>query len=263
LASHPWFEQLKKPVIIAHRGASMDAPENTLAAFELAVEQGADAIELDVKLCATGEPVVIHDGTVDRTTNGTGEVGSLSLSALRELDAGSWFDSQYAGERLPTLGEVFQRVGQDILINVELTNYQRPLDGLAEAVAEVIRDRGMADRVWFSSFNPVSLRRIRRLVPNAPVGLLLARGGPRRLFRVVAGWITRYDAVHPEFSDLNAAYVAEIHAGGRPVFPYTINHAADLRRTAGLGVDGLITDVPALARRTAAAAAGLDTPGAV
>ena len=258
MGPHPWFEKLPKPVVIAHRGASRDAPENTLAAFELAVRQDADAIELDVKLCATGEPVVIHDRTVDRTTNGTGEVGSLSLSALRELDAGSWFDSEYAGERLPTLDEVFRRVGQNIVINVELTNYQNPLDGLPEAVAEVVRKRRMESRVWFSSFNPISLRKIRRLVPDSPVGLLLARGGRKRVVRAIAGWITRYEAVHPEFTDLTTAYVEAIHHGGRPVFPYTINDPEDIRRTLEMGVDGVITDDPTLARRAVRSAADSD-----
>jgi glycerophosphoryl diester phosphodiesterase len=228
----------------------MDAPENTLAAFELAVSQGANAIELDVKLCGSGEPVVIHDRTVDRTTNGTGEVGSLSLSALKALDAGSWFDSEFAGEGVPTLDEVFRRVGQDTLINVELTNYQKLFDRLPEAVAEVVHERRVAGRVWFSSFNPISLRRIRQLLPGTPVGLLLVRGGRRRLMRAFTGALTPYDAVHPEFSDLNQTYVDEIHRSGRAVFPYTINDPDEIRQAFNLGVDGVITDVPVPARRS-------------
>jgi glycerophosphoryl diester phosphodiesterase len=246
--AHLWFQKLPRPAIIAHRGASLNAPENTLAAFALAVQQGADAIELDVKLCATGEPVVIHDRTVDRTTNGTGEVARLSLSALKELDAGSWFDAEFAGERLPTLDEVFRRVGRDTLINVELTNYQRPLDGLPKAVAGVVRDRGLEARVWFSSFNLISLRRIRRLLPDTPGGLLLVRGGERPFIRRVAAWITPYDAVHPEFSDLSEDYIRRIHLEGRPVFTYTVNDPEDIRRTAAMGVDGIFTDDPTVAR---------------
>lgn len=256
--AHLWFQKLSRPAIIAHRGASLDAPENSLAAFELAVKQGADAIELDVMLCATGEPIVIHDPTVNRTTNGTGEVARLSLSALKELDAGSWFDAEFAGERLPTLDEVFRRVGRDILINVELKNYQRPLDGLPGAVAGVVRERGLEARVWFSSFNPIGLRRIRRLLPDSPGGLLLTRGGERPFIRRAAAWITRYDAVHPEFSDLSEDYVRRLHLEGLPVFTYTVNDPGDIRRTAAMGVDGIITDNPTLARRVVRSLADAD-----
>lgn len=244
MASHPWFERLPKPIIIAHRGASLDAPENTIAAFELAAVQGAEAIELDVMVCATGEPVVIHDRKVDRTTNGKGEVGGLSLTDLKALDAGSWFDSQYAGERIPSLDDVFRQLRQDTVINIELKNDHAPLDGLPEAVAAVVRERGCQDRIWFSSFNPIALRKIRRLVPETPAGLLLIRGGWGRIIRMLAGWITRYDAVHPEYTDLTGDTVDAFHARGLPVFPYTINDPADLHRAVLMGVDGVITDDP-------------------
>jgi glycerophosphoryl diester phosphodiesterase len=256
--AHPWFKKLPKTAVIAHRGASKDAPENTLSAFELAVSQGADAIELDVKLCATGEPVVIHDRTVNRTTNGSGEVGSLALARLKELDAGSWFDREFAGEAIPTLDEVFRRVGRRILINVELTNYRQPFDRLPEAVARVVQNREMETRVWFSSFNPISLRRIRRLLPDAPVGLLLVRGGERKFIRRIAGWIARYDAVHPEYSDLHEEYVRRLHQDGMPVFSYTVNDPGDIRRTAAMGADGVITDDPPLARRVIRSLADAD-----
>ncbi|HBY09528.1 MAG TPA: glycerophosphodiester phosphodiesterase, partial [Chloroflexi bacterium] len=119
---------LPRPAIFAHRGASAYAPENTLAAFKLAVDQGADAIELDAKLCADGQIIVIHDQTVERTSNGAGKVADLPLSALQELDAGSWFGLEFKGEPIPTLDEVFEAVGQKIFINIELTNYASPRD---------------------------------------------------------------------------------------------------------------------------------------
>ena len=118
------IESLPQPVIFAHRGAAVYAPENTLAAFELALTQGADAIELDVKLSAEGCAVVIHDDTVDRTTNGAGRVKNLTLADLRSLDAGSAFSEKYSGEKIPLLEEVFEAVGGRALINVELTNYR-------------------------------------------------------------------------------------------------------------------------------------------
>src|SRR5512132_864966 len=120
------LESLPQPVLFAHRGASAHAPENTLAAFELALAHQADAIELDVKLTADGHVVVIHDPTVDRTTGSQGRVKDLSLAQIRALEAGSFFSEKYRGEKIPTLEEVFESLGKRIFINVELTNYNTP-----------------------------------------------------------------------------------------------------------------------------------------
>src|SRR6266496_640164 len=114
------LESLPRPIVFAHRGASAHAPENTIAAFELALAQNADAIELDVKLTADGHVVVIHDSTVDRTTGSRGRVKDLSLAQLRSLDAGSFFSEKYRGEKIPTLEEVLEAVGKRTIINVEL-----------------------------------------------------------------------------------------------------------------------------------------------
>ncbi len=126
---------LRHPTVFAHRGASVYAPENTLPAFQLAVEQGADAIELDAKLCADGHVVVFHDPTVDRTTDGSGRVDELSLADLKRLDADCSPDRNYPGTQVPTLEEVFAAFGRKIFINVELRNYEWPDDALPEAVA--------------------------------------------------------------------------------------------------------------------------------
>ena len=119
------LEALPRPVIFAHRGASAHAPENTIAAFELALAQQADAIELDVKLSSDGYVVVHHDDTVDRTTNGNGRIKDLSLAQLRSLDAGSFFAEKFRGEKIPTLEDVFEAVGKRTFINVELTNSKK------------------------------------------------------------------------------------------------------------------------------------------
>ena len=149
------LDSLPQPVIFAHRGASAHAPENTLAAFELALAQQADALELDVKLSADGHVVVIHDATVDRTTNGHGRVRDLSLADLKKLDAGSFFSQAFAGENIPTLDEVFESFGKRTFINVELTNYSTPGDALVESVCMLVKkhhpdanggDRGSEER---------------------------------------------------------------------------------------------------------------------
>ena len=123
-------ENRSRPLIYAHRGASALAPENTLAAFLLAQRLGADGIELDVMLTADNQLIVIHDDTVDRTTNGHGKVAEMPLAALRDLDAGSYFGEAYRGEKLPTLAEVYEALGGKLRINVELKNYAHPLDAL-------------------------------------------------------------------------------------------------------------------------------------
>ena len=146
-------------LIIGHRGASADAPENTLAAFRRAAENGADGIELDVRLSGDGDVVVIHDATVDRTTNGQGSVASMTVAELQALDAGS-------GEYIPTLDEVFALFGDSFLYNVELKGSGARDRGLEAAVAELITTHNLERQVVVSSFNQFSLRRARRLLPS-------------------------------------------------------------------------------------------------
>lgn len=152
----------KKPLIIAHRGASALAPENTLAAFALALKQGADGIELDVMLTRDKELAVIHDASVDRTTNGNGLVAEMTLADLRKLDAGSKFSPDFAGEPIPTLRQVLELTGSRILVNIELKNYAHPLDALTECVIRLVQELGLSQSVLLSSFN-----RSISAVPNA------------------------------------------------------------------------------------------------
>ena len=143
------FDHLASPIIFAHRGASSYAPENTLAAFELALRQGADAIELDAKLTADGQVVVIHDQTVDRTTAQKGNVHDFTLEQLQKMDAGSHFDIAFRGEPIPSLEQVFETLGQHLYINVELTNYASINDALPEKVAELVKRHNLGQRVLF------------------------------------------------------------------------------------------------------------------
>lgn len=168
---------------VAHQGASAVAPPNTLAAFRKAAELGADGVELDVHLSADGAAVVIHDFTVDRTSDGRGRVADLPLAALKELDAGSWFDPRYASEPIPTLNEVFEAVGRELMINIELKLLPRGGRGLAAEVVSLVKRHGLANRVLISSFNLSALRRVRRLEPQLPLGLLY---GPAPL-----SWLAR------------------------------------------------------------------------
>lgn len=234
-----------KPLVWAHRGACDVAPENTLAAFDAAVVAGADGIELDVTRCATGEVVILHDDTLDRTTNGSGRVEALSFDALRRLDAGSWFAPQFAGERIPTLDEALELAGQRLLVNIEIKSV-RPLasTGIEELVAASVRARGLQERVIISSFNPAILRRMCRLAPELARALLYAPDLPIVLARAwLRPWV-QPRALHPLFSMVDADYMAWARRKGYRVNVWTVNEESDMAALIGLGVDGIITNHP-------------------
>jgi len=240
---------LAHPAVFAHRGASVHAPENTLAAFELALAQGADGIELDVKLSADGRVVVIHDPTVDRTTGAHGLVKDLSLAQLQSLNAGSFFSEKYAGEKIPTLDEVFEAVGKRTFINVELTNYNTPRDHLVETVCMLVKKFGLQERVLFSSFFASNLSQTRSYLPEVPGGLLALGGFLGAWSRSFGFSFGKYQALHPHIKDTTPQQVQRVHRLGRRIHVWTVNAETDIRRLFDWGVDAIITDDPQLAVR--------------
>jgi glycerophosphoryl diester phosphodiesterase len=242
------LSNLPKPAIIAHRGSSAYAPENTLAAFKLALQQGADGIELDAKLTKDGQIAVIHDQTVDRTTPLRGRVKDFSMAELHRMDAGSHFDIAFQGEPIPSLEEVLKAVGQLTFTNIELTNYYAPFDNLPEKTAELVKQLKLSQRVMFSSFSIIALSRIHRLLPDVPVGFLLPSGWRGKFYRSLLGGLVHHESLHPEQSDVSEALVSTTHRKGRKIFVYTVNAEADIQRMATIGVDGFFTDNPLLAR---------------
>ncbi len=233
--------------MIAHRGASMYAPENTIAAFELAVEMGAEAIELDTMLTADDTPIVIHDQYLERATNGSGSVASKTVAEIKLLDAGSMFDPRFAEEKIPTLEEVFSAVGNKILINVELKNYASPFDRLPETVIDLVMKKGLADRVLLSSFNPISLIKAQRASENIRRAALTGDGP--KIVRGVIEVFTNYFALHPEVSLVNQEMVVKHHAAGNRVNVWTVNEESVMMKLLSMGVDGLITDKPDIAKK--------------
>ena len=231
---------LPKPAIIAHRGASAHAPENTLAAFELAREQGADAIELDVKLSVDGIPIIMHDPTVDRTTNGSGTVADLGLDTLQKMDAGG-------GQPIPTLAQVFDAVGRDLFINIELTNYSTRDDDLVDRVVEVVKEHEMQDRVLFSSFLAKNLKRAVELLPRTPRGLLALPTWLGFFARTLGFRSDIYQAIHPGITNVTPKMIDRAHQRGQCVYVWTVNTVEDIARLSAWGVDGIITDDPQLA----------------
>lgn len=241
--------EIPSPVIIAHRGASILAPENTLAAFDLAIKQGAMAVEFDVKLSADRQVIVIHDQTVDRTTDGHGDVRTLSLSALQELDAGRLFQNSYRNVRIPTLEQVFESFGRQLFMNIELTNYATPFDDLVPRVVALVKKFNLEKWILFSSFYPRNLNTALSLLADVPRGLLTFAGWMGWWGRKISYYKSAYYALHPNIKDVDAGLIARAHASGKRVNIWTVNEPDDIKRLIGWGADGIITDDPALANR--------------
>lgn len=234
---------------LAHRGASAYAPANTLAAFRLAEELGADGVELDVHLSADGAIVVIHDFTVDATTDGHGHVRDMTLAELKRLDAGSWFDPRFAGERIPTLEEVVEALGTHMVLNIELKALGLRSQGLEQAVVDLVHRHDIAPRTILSSFNPLVLWRLRRLDPALPRGLLYDASLPLPLRRAWLRPLVRPAALHPHHSLVHARSVTWAHAGGYRVHTWTVDEPTEMRRLIELDVDGIITNRPDVLQR--------------
>lgn len=229
----------------AHRGSSREAPENTLPAFELAIQRRADGVEFDVQLTADGEIVVIHDETVDRTTDGVGPVVGLSLDELRRLDASAGRPG-FEGVRIPTLTETLDLlVPSGLRLNIELKNSVVDYPGLEEKVLAEIAARGIADQVVLSSFSRDSLRRLQRLGMTCELAMICGDLLYRPWRHAVALGVA---AFHPPARYvLGPGYVRKAHAAGLAVRPWIVNSPRLLARMFAWGVDGVFTDVPELA----------------
>jgi len=237
---------LPKPLIIAHRGVSARYPENTLAAFRAAVTAGAHMIELDVNLSRDRQLVVIHDETVDRTTNGSGAVRNLPMEQIRGLDAGNWFDTQFQGERVPTLGQVLDAIKGQLLVNIEIKpeafEAHGPPDAVERQVLALVREKAMVAEVLISSFEWQLLERMRRLDPAIALGLLSDAPADDSLLH----WYRRVQGFswHPDYRVLTPGQVKTFHDMGGRVFPYAVDGKIDAPAMLAMGADGLILDDP-------------------
>ncbi len=243
------FENFSTPIILAHRGDLTHAPENTLASFAQALQKGADGVELDAKLTSDGQVIVIHDTTVDRTTNGKGRIQSHSLESIRQLDAGTWFNEKFSGEKVPLLEEVFELIGKDKLINIELTNYATPRDGLVVKVCELIKRHNNQKQIIFSSFFPSNLKIAANTLPGTPRGLLAMSGWMGVWARSFGFMFGDYQALHPHISNISQQQVQRVHRIKRRVHVWTANTTAEINQLKEWGVDGIFTDDPHTAVR--------------
>ncbi len=243
--------------VIGHRGARALAPENTPAAFAVAAEQYGVPFELDVHLCATGEPVVIHDEAVDRTTDGEGFVDELPLDRIRALDAGSHFSEEFAGEQLATLDEVFARFSPLVPIDVELKNPRDPaqVEPLADAVVAAIHAADVGDRVLVTSFNPYLLEAVWRRDPSILRGQLTGTFSHSDLsfiekLALKHLWLNgkaRPDVLAVESARLSRRYVRRMRRKGYRIIAWTVNDPDEMRSLIAWGVQGIITDRPDVA----------------
>lgn len=221
---------------LAHQGARREAPANTLPAFARAMELGADGTELDVQLSADGQLFVLHDTTLEGTTDGSGPACRLPLTALKELDAGAYMGETWRGTRIPTLDEVFDTLPDHAFVNIELKRLTARSDGLEEAIVAFIARRNVASRVVVSSFNPLILWRLRH--QPFPLGLLYAPEMPNWLRHGQPRHFLRLDALHPHHSQVRAPLPP------LPINTWTVNEPAEMERLLDLGVHAIITDLP-------------------
>jgi glycerophosphoryl diester phosphodiesterase len=224
--------------IWAHRGASSEAPENTLAAFLAAEKAGAQGIELDIHLTRDGVPVVIHDVRVDRTTDGSGPVSRLTLAELRRLDAGSWFAPDFAGEPIPTLEEVLAWAGDRLRLNLEIKDA-----GTRQAILPLLA-RYPAARVLISSFDYRLLAAFRRADGGLPLGVLLESAFWGRALRLAVA--IGAESLHPREDRVSRPLLTQCRRLGLKVYPWTVDDPGQALRFSFLGVDGIFSNNPRL-----------------
>ncbi len=236
-----------RPLVLGHRGASSDAPENTLAAFRLALEQGADGVELDVWRCGTGEVVVHHDADTSRTAGQARRVSSASLGELRRLDVGAWKGERFRGERIPLLAEVLEALPGAVL-NVELKSSGVPHLALARAVLRVLRDAAAEERCIVSSFDYAVLAAFRLAAPAVASGVLFAADQGWRVREMVGTRLLRPRAVHPDRTLVTPERVRAWAARGLAVNVWTVDSPDEVERLCRMGATAVITNRPAVAR---------------
>ena len=234
------------PYVVAHRGISAKAPENTLASFEQAAKvPGIDMIELDVRLTKDEEVIVLHDRTLQRTSTGNGQARNYSLEEIRRFDAGSWFHPMFAEQRIPTLAEVFQQIGNRLWVDVEIKSdwlHREPPGLLEEKVLDVVHKCGMDNSVLFSSFDHKILSNIKRMKSSAVTGVLFDflhdfGRSPSKLAERVGAKVFKCATRELTHKMLNDA-----HTHGIAVYVYTLNSVPGVQRMLTYGVDGILSN---------------------
>lgn len=229
--------------IIAHRGSSSAAPENTIAAFDLAVKQRADYIELDVQMTMDQHVVVIHDDTVDRTTNGSGLVKGYTLDQLKKLDAGSWFGHSYGNERIPTLQDILERYSKRIGILIELKHPKRQI-GIEKAVADIINKFAYSRHIMVQSFDETALQRMKAYAPSLRTAFIIKPSMLKMAKSSLAVYSSFADCLNIKKTMMNRCWIDRIHSFGMDVFIWTVKDQKTADRIKKYPIDGVVTDHP-------------------
>lgn len=245
-AEEPTVGERKQVDNVAHRGATAYAPENTIAGFDLAVDMKADYIEIDVQRSKDGELVLIHDTTVDRTTDGTGKVGDLTFEELRDLDAGSWKADQFAGEQIPTFEEILDRYHGKVGILIELKAPEL-YPGMEEQVAEALKERNLDkpqnEKIIIQSFNFESMKRMNALLPRVPIGVLTSNSKDTTA-EALQEFSTYADWFNPSYGIVTEELVNQVHSLGMQIGSWTVRSQEAADFLFEMGVDAIISDYP-------------------
>lgn len=239
-------------IVIAHRGASAYAPENTHSAFKLAIEMKAEMIELDVSITKDGVPVVVHDETVDRTTSASGAVGSFTLAELKELETGAWFGKEFEGEPFPTLEEVLAYIDGNIALNIEIKT-EAVTDvaegGVVDKSVQLVKKGGVEDQIIFSSFDYRVMEHLNKLAPEMPKALLYEKSQSGDLLpsELVAKY--KVDAFNCSHRQLSKKWVADLNDNNIPFLVYTVNDEKLMRKVIEKGAAGIFSDKPDLLKK--------------
>jgi len=248
--------QTPKTLIIAHRGASGSAPENTLASFKKAMEMGTDAVELDVHLSSDGELIVIHDNTLDRTTTLKGNIKEHTLKEIKTADAGSWFGAEWKGEPVPTLDEVLNTVNGKVKVVIEIKDGSDVYPGIEQKTIETIKRRGAEDWCILQSFSDVAVNKMLETKTTMPVyklvvgnvpGLPLYNDGKMHWgsayhYKTIAG-------INPQQKFACKRIVNKLHKRGQQIYVWTVNDEKVMKKLLRWGVDGIITNYPEKLKR--------------
>lgn len=235
------------PLVLAHRGANKVAPQNTLPAFQKALDFNADGLETDVHLSLDGHIVICHNYTIDETSNGTGRVDEMTLSQLKSYDFGSYFSDEFKGVTLPTLPELLDLTKSMKLINIEIKPPQKDCD-LVKKVVEAIHEYGIVENSIVSCFDPECIRLVKEIDKNVKTGLLYEddKLGNEIMTFGVAKYCKQLnaDAAHPHRKLITEAEIIDLHNLGIAVNPWTVNKEEEIVRFTQWGCDALISDVP-------------------
>jgi glycerophosphoryl diester phosphodiesterase len=231
---------LTRTQVTAHRGASKAAPENTMPAFEAAIESGADYIELDVQLTKDGELVVFHDENIKRTTDGKGLLSEITYDELQKYSAGSWFGKtgEFDDVRVPKFSEVLDVIGDDILLNIEIKSHGN-INATVEKTVELVEEYGLVKSCYITSFSYKALKKVKDLNPKVKTALI-SHLAPSSIY----SQMKYIDAISVNYLFMNRSVLNYAHRSGKKVFVWTVDRVSDMKKMMAMGVDNIITNRP-------------------